>query len=242
MTEQSARTRDRRQTEERILAAVGQVLARDGFGAVGINAIAREAGVDKVLIYRYFGGLSELLQRWGASSRFWPRLEELFDGDLQAALALPLAERYAQFFERFIDALRARPLTLEVMAAEIVQRNELAAILEAEREQWGAQAEAVLGGVEFQRLPHLHGITITLIAGVQYLLVRSRSIRVFGGIDLGSDGGWQLLKTALRANALALLSASVCAPAPAPAPTAASRRAAAARLPPRPHKPPKRPA
>ena len=33
--------RDRGATEERILAAVGQVLARDGFGALGINAIAR---------------------------------------------------------------------------------------------------------------------------------------------------------------------------------------------------------
>ena len=61
------RSRDRAVTEERMLAAVGEVLARDGFHAVGINAIAREAGVDKVLIYRYFGGLGELLQAWGAS-------------------------------------------------------------------------------------------------------------------------------------------------------------------------------
>jgi hypothetical protein len=62
-------------TEERILAAVGEVLARDGFGALGVNAIAREAGVDKVLIYRYFGGLPELLRLWGASGRFWPTVQ-----------------------------------------------------------------------------------------------------------------------------------------------------------------------
>jgi len=49
------------------------VLARDGLVAVGINAIAKQAAVDKVLIYRYFGGLPELLRTWGASGRFWPR-------------------------------------------------------------------------------------------------------------------------------------------------------------------------
>ena len=158
----AVRTRDRGATEERILAAVGEVLARDGFGALGINAIAREAGVDKVLIYRYFGGLPELLRQWGASGRFWPTVDELLGEDPRFVLALPLAERYALFFDRFIDALRARPLTLEILAAEIVERNELTAILEAEREQWGAQAEALFGGDDLARAPQLHGLTLLL--------------------------------------------------------------------------------
>ena len=201
--------RDRGATEERILAAVGTVLARDGFGAVGVNAIAREAGVDKVLIYRYFGGLPELLQRWGASGRFWPGVDELLAPDPQALLALPAAERLATFFERFIDALRARPLTIEILAAEIVQRNELTAILETEREQWGARAEQVLGGAEWRERPHLQGTTLLWIAGVQYLLVRARTIRIFGGIDLRTDAGWSALKDSLRTSARLLFAAPV---------------------------------
>jgi len=197
----AARARDRGATEERILAAVGEVLARDGFGALGINAIAREAGVDKVLIYRYFGGMPELLRQWGASGRFWPTLDELLGEDRQAVLALPLAERYALFFDRFIDALRARPLTLEILAAEIVERNALTAILETEREQWGAQAETLFGGDELARAPHLRGITLLLVAGVMYLLVRARKIRIFGAIDLHSDAGWAALKVAVAGMA-----------------------------------------
>jgi AcrR family transcriptional regulator len=195
------RGRDRAATEERILAAVGEVLARDGFGAIGVNAVAREAGVDKVLIYRYFGGLPELLRTWGASGRFWPTVEELLGDDPAAVTALPLAERYALFFERFIEALRARPLTLEILAAEIVERNELTAILEAEREEWGAQAEALFGGEDFERRPWLRGTTLLLVAGVQYLLVRARKIRVFGGLDLSSDEGWARLAGDVRTMA-----------------------------------------
>ena len=190
--------RDRAATEARLLAAVGAVLARDGFGAVGVNAVAREAGVDKVLIYRYFGGLAELLAAWGRSGQFWPRVDELLGADAKAFLALPLADRYTRFFEHFVDGLRARPLTLEILAAEIVERNELTAILETEREAWGEQASRLLGGKEFERRPELQGLTLLLVAGVQYLVVRSRSIRIFGGIDIRSDAGWRALKASVR--------------------------------------------
>lgn len=196
------RSRDRAATEERILGAVGEVLVRDGFGGVGVNAIAKQAGVDKVLIYRYFGGLPELLRVWGHSGRFWPRVDELLGADPRALLALPAAERYARFFEHFIDALRARPLTLELLAAEVVQRNELTAILEAEREAWGEEASRVLGGPELARQPWMQGVTLLLVAGVQYLLVRARHIRLFGGLDLRSDASWDQLKRSVRELAL----------------------------------------
>jgi AcrR family transcriptional regulator len=198
------RPRDRAATEERLLGAVGAVLVRDGFAALGVNAVAREAGVDKVLIYRYFGGLPELLTRWGRSGRFWPRVEDLLARE-PGLLAQPAAERYARFFEHFIDELRARPLTLEVLAAEVAHRNELTAILEAEREAWGETATRVLGGPEFQARPHLRGVTLLLVAGVQYLLLRSRSIRHFGGIELHSEAGWAELKQAIRVLAGELL-------------------------------------
>ncbi len=209
-------SRDRAATEQAILAAVGEVLAEGGFAAIGVNAVARRAGVDKVLIYRYFGGLPALLQAWGASGRFWPDVSELTGPDPAAFNALAPAERYARFLEHFIDSLRARPLTIEILAAEIAERSELSAILEAEREAWGGKAARLLAGdPRFDRRPELRELTILLIAGVQYLLVRSRSIRIFGGIEIRSDAGWAGLKAAARKMAQALLGdEAVAAPAP----------------------------
>ncbi len=202
------RARDRAATEERILGAVGEVLARDGFGGIGVNAVARQAGIDKVLIYRYFGGLPELLRAWGESGRFWPRVSDLLGPDPQALLALPTAERYARFFEHFIDELRARPLTIAVLAGEVNERNELTAILEAEREQWGEEATRVLAGAEWAERPWLRGVTLLLVVGVQHLLVRSRHVRVFSGIDVRSDAGWDEIKGSVRALARTLFPAA----------------------------------
>jgi AcrR family transcriptional regulator len=201
-------SRDRGATEQRILGAVGTVLAREGFAAIGVNAIAREAGVDKVLIYRYFGGLPELLQAWGASGRFWPRVDELLGDAPSTLLDLPEAERWTRFFEHFIDGLRARPMTLEILAAEVLlERNALTAILEAEREAWGEEAAQVLAGPALNARPELRTLTLLLVAGVQYLLLRARRIRIFGGLEIQTDAGWDDIKRALRAMAQGLFAA-----------------------------------
>ncbi len=120
-------------------------------------------------------------------------------------LALPPPQRFARFFDRFIDALRARPLTLEILAAEMLERNELTAILEAERELWGEQVEALFGGDAYREQPAIRGVTLLLVAGVQYLLLRARKIRIFGGIDLRSDQAWAQLKASLEVAANRLL-------------------------------------
>ena len=206
---QRARPRDRAATEERLLNAVGEVLAREGFKALGVGSVAREAGVDKVLIYRYFGGLPGLLQAWGASGRFWPRVADLLAREGEGFLQRPAAERWASFFEHFIDELRARPLTLAVLAAEVDARNELSAILESEREEWGAEATRVLGGEAFAEATHLRGVTLLVVAGVQYLALRARRIRIFGGVDIQSDAGWAELKASIRVLAERLIPPAV---------------------------------
>jgi AcrR family transcriptional regulator len=58
-------TRNRARTEAAILAAAEMLLAERGFTAFGVNAIARAAGCDKQLIYRYFGGLDGLAEAIG---------------------------------------------------------------------------------------------------------------------------------------------------------------------------------
>lgn len=53
-----------KETEKRLLEAVSKVIEEEGFTKIGINRIARQAQCDKVLIYRYFGGLDGLLVAW----------------------------------------------------------------------------------------------------------------------------------------------------------------------------------
>jgi len=195
-------TRNRDVTAAKIIDAVGRVLARDGFDKIGINAIAREAGIDKVLIYRYFEGLPKLLSAWAASGAFWPTVQELIEASPPNLMTLSLAERYAFFFDHFINSLRARPLTIEILAGEIIHRNVLTEIMEDQREKWGEEVGRTLAAAsDYAAHPELLPLTNVLIAGVQNLLIRARSIHHFGGLDIQSDEGWRLVKSAITVMA-----------------------------------------
>jgi AcrR family transcriptional regulator len=203
-TKSVPRRRDRGETEKRILDSVARVLARDGFAEIGVNAVAKEASVDKVLIYRYFGGLPELLAAYGASGQFWPSVDELL-GPEDTAPTIQLAEQLSVLLARFIASLRKRPLTIEILAWETVTRNELTAVLETVREDWGHALSNRLGrqypGGKFDAA----ALMIIFTAAIQYFLVRARTIRIYGGIELRKDAGWQRLHRAMTAALAAVL-------------------------------------
>ena len=198
------KSRDAAATRGRILDAVGSLLVREGFGALGINAVAREAGVDKVLIYRYFGGIDQLLEAWGNELDFWPSVSEIL-GDAPESDPAALA---AGMLKRHLRALRARPWTLEVMAWEAVERHPLTRILDRIREVRAEQLVAALPAHLFGKGQDLPAISALLGAGLQYLLLRSRTVDRYNGVPIASQEGWTRIEAALQAICEALLGLS----------------------------------
>jgi len=193
-TRSSTRPRDRDATRRELIAAVGRVIARDGFHKAGVNAVAREAGVDKVLIYRYFGDLEGLMDAFGREGDFWPSLAELAGGDMAAFRALPPRRRMTTLMANLADGLRKRPVTLEILAWETVERNALTARLEELRERWSDDIRTLMGDIPPSASEtgiDWFGVGVLLSAALQYLAIRGRKIRLYGGLDIGSDDGWR---------------------------------------------------
>ena len=200
MTVRNAVGRDRGQTQQILIGGVGRVLAKEGFIGLGINAIAREARVDKVLIYRYFNGLPNLLKAYGQSGDFWPSVEEVLGPDENALRALPLAQRTATIVMRLLDALRKRPQTIEILAWEAVQQNALTESLAEIREQWSREVITRMLPDSVKDEDDVLALASLLVGGFQYLLIRSRNTRVYGGIALNTEDGWRRIRNAaLRA-------------------------------------------
>ena len=117
--------RGRLQTEQRILEAVAEILLQQGYPEIGVNAIARQAGCDKVLIYRYFGGLDELLLAFAETQELWWEVSEIIPEESIDCAEIPLPKFLELLLNRYVDALEARPLTLEIMAWEMSAENNL---------------------------------------------------------------------------------------------------------------------
>ena len=186
-------------TKAKLILAVGEVLADKGFAKIGVNAVARQAGVDKVLIYRYFTDLNGLMQAFAKSSEFWPTADELI-GDKAAYAELitqSFADIFAEIFSRYALALRARPLTLEILSWETIERNALTIALEDVREEMGLE---LMGRLSEINPPEADWQAISNIfsGAIHYLAIRSRKVSTFTGMRIDDDEGWDRLIASIR--------------------------------------------
>jgi AcrR family transcriptional regulator len=197
--------RDAEATREKLLRALKRMILRDGLAAVGVNALAREAGCDKVLIYRYFGDLDGLYEAFAEQSDFWWTLEELTKGidprrvSLSAAMGLLL--------RRHGLAIRRREVTLAVIGAEPMERSPLVIALETVRErrslelgEWVARNYRTPRGVDIAAIAMLLGVALN------YIAARSTKIRVMSGVGIRSDADWERILDATSFLARAALS------------------------------------
>lgn len=183
------------QTKEKLVSSVGKVLAREGFKGLGVNKVAREAGVDKVLVYRYFDGLPNLVLEYSNTCDFWPTVKELLGSEPEKIKALSPDRQVAEFFKSFVAALRKRPVTLDILAWEVLERNELTKQLEDIR------IRTVLEYFEyFKDIPNDESLTtiVAIMSGaVTHLLIRSRITGSVGGINIETEDGLERINRAI---------------------------------------------
>jgi AcrR family transcriptional regulator len=189
--------RDKEATKDRLVGAVGSLLAKGGFSALGVNAVAQEAGVDKVLIYRYFGGLDDLLKAFGKSGDFWPSVAEVIGDDPSVLMQLPLAERWSIGLSRYADALRRRPVTKEILAWEQIEQNELIKVLRETREEWFGELMAHFPDDHEATDADLVATVLVMVGAIHYFVVLGRLQDDFSGIAIGADEGWETIDSVI---------------------------------------------
>lgn len=197
--------KDRKQTEKRLIRAVGTVLVESGFGAVGVNSVAKAAGVDKVLIYRYFNGLNGLVEAYARAGSFWPDTKELITPSFERELEKHPAKALAKLLSGYAKALEKRPEALEVMAWELSAHTGLATILEKFRENQALSLTQKLSEVKQLEGIDVEALCALLSAAINYLLLRKRTVRMFCGLDITKSKDWKRFETGIETMLGALL-------------------------------------
>ena len=162
----------RQATEAKIITAVETLLLNDGFTQVGINSIARTAGCDKVLIYRYFDGFEGLLARFAEQANLWWQCENLFDFD---PAQHKLEETLLILLKKHVDILRQQPITLEIMAWEMSEQNTLTNALSQIRAEQGMELVKTVRHHYANPNIDIGGILGVFGAAINFLLIRTRN-------------------------------------------------------------------
>lgn len=177
--------RDRETTERRLLDAIGQMINESGFEKIGINAVANQSGVSKILIYRYFGSVEGLMAAYIRQHDFWINFpQELPDrNQLQAFLK--------NMFKEQIEQLRSNPTLKRLYRWELSSDNEMIVKLREQREKAGMQRLAKISELTGYPQEELAPLATLLTASITYLVMLEEFCPVYNGIPLNNDTGWR---------------------------------------------------
>jgi AcrR family transcriptional regulator len=189
--------RNRQLTMERILGAMGEVMAERGTRKAGINAVAERAGINKVLIYRYFGGWNGLLEAYVQRGHFLSVFNENYLESVPTELpANDRSDVWAQYVVTFMNEFRDRKSAQELVRWEMSNgETEIARRLSDFRNE---SFHKLLTKLAPEPEQDPSAITALMIAGVTYLgLIAEQSDKVLD-INLHTEEGWHRMETAIK--------------------------------------------
>lgn len=175
--------RDRFATRAAILESAAQLVAAKGVGELRVNRLADAAECDKVLIYRYFGGLDGVLEALGVERLLWPRVDA--EGGEEGAT---LAEAVETLLLEEWAALAGGALMLSSGAAEMVSGNALGRAAGSQRAERHA---AMVAGLRerFRVPPYVDLSALVEILSAALTMFALRSAHATGGAKEGAKAG-----------------------------------------------------
>jgi AcrR family transcriptional regulator len=186
-----------RTVRDKLLETMADLLARDGFDALTLEAVAKAAGLDRGVVLRHFKDLDDMVSALGQSPTFWPSVQEMREDVADRLPFLPLRAQLAQYFKATIRGLLARPRTLDILAWELTSRNRFTRLLEFPRVRLALEFfEGVTG--EIPESLDLTAVVAVLGGAAIFLSVRSRQSGVFGGLNLYDDADRQRVDRVLE--------------------------------------------
>ncbi|MBD3275775.1 MAG: TetR family transcriptional regulator [Candidatus Marinimicrobia bacterium] len=190
--------RDKEETKQKLVDAVGEIMLKGGYQDVGVNAVAKEAGVDKVLIYRYFDGLDGLLAEFADQQDYFSRLGEFVQMPESVETKSDAVELSKQVFIGQLRHARENTMLQQILLWELNETNPATQALAEKREAQGVSMLNELGKIVDFEKADFPAIGNLILGGIYYLVLRSRNVKEYSGINLQSDEGWERMEHAIE--------------------------------------------
>ena len=182
-------------TKKKILLALKQQLMDQGFRGIGINVVARRAGVSKELIYRYFGSMDNLIRDLMVQEDYWAMQSSKDVESYNNSKFVNKENEIINMLFQQIEDLRNNKELQEIRRWELIDLNDLTFELSQRREtsskDFLKRNGIVEGDIEAGKLA-------ILLSGILYLVLRSKISNEWFGINLEDNNGWDILKLSLK--------------------------------------------
>ena len=185
--------RDRERTKGKILKAVGEVIEQHGTEKVGVNLIARTAGVNKVLIYRYFESVDGLMEQYVKSGEYTSTMGDEYIDNMNIVPPEERSQVLSELMQTFLTDLRERKATRDLLRWEIGTGKSM---LSDARNQIATRIVEKVG--ELPNFKDTSALMAFLTAGIYYMTIATDYREKMIDVDLHSDEGWKRIENVIH--------------------------------------------
>ncbi|RQO30986.1 TetR/AcrR family transcriptional regulator [Taibaiella sp. KBW10] len=191
--------RNKARTKKKLLDAVGEVLRTKGYTGLSIRNIVETAGVDRRLIYLYFGGVDELIEAYLNEKDYWmSQISPKTEAIVAKAEQFGQKEITAILHTMYEEVSKSADLQ-KILCWEISEPQARLRELADNREELGKQlfklTDSDFSGTDV----NLRAVLALQIAGIYYLILHAQSNgSTFCEIDINTPKGKKAIKLALE--------------------------------------------
>lgn len=192
----SGPVRNKERTKAQLIKTVGKMIKTGGFQQLKVSKIAEVAGVDKKLIYEYFGSVDELVSEYFRNHDFGSKIQQIDFSD-SADQGKTISKK---LLKNMFDALSTDKELQKIIVWEISDYNKLLRELADHREALGEHMMQSIMHPHFkENLEKYRAVLAILISSTYYLnLPRDSNRSLFCGLDIRTDSHKTLLNDVIN--------------------------------------------
>lgn len=194
----SGKLRDKERTKVKMIQAVGKVLLKKGYTGLNASSIAKEAGIDKSLVWTYFGSLDNLVEEYIAQRDFW-KYKAADSINNMLTFKDGVKEEYMSGLLQFqFQSLLDDEILQRIMLWGISEKKDFLRHISDERELIGEEVFKIVDPQFKNSDIDIRGILAILVAGIYYLVLHGKTNgSLFCGIDLNTADGEDRIKESI---------------------------------------------
>lgn len=189
-------------TEKKLIAAVGEVIKKKGYKGLSLNGVAKEAGMSRTLIYRYFGDIDALVETYIQEKDYWLGDNPDFKlGVTGIGDKTELEQLIIQLLQRQLDYFMDTEEMQSIILSELSEDHQLLKHLSESRETLAAPFFDLTDAYFKDTDVDFRGIAALVVSGIYYLVLQSkRNDAKCCGVNLRTEAGKKSI-----ANAISLI-------------------------------------
>jgi AcrR family transcriptional regulator len=183
--------KNRELTKRKLIDAVGEIFSKEGHSGLGVNKVARIAGVNKKLIYNYFKqDFNNLVEAYVLETDYWmafaDRVQQLIEQKSYSSnqkLVTDILQNQFRYF--YLDKQMQKLILWEVSTNSPLMRS-----IHNAREEMGQKLLQMTDQQFAGSNVNFRAISALLVGGIYYTILHTRfNGGVFSDIDISTEVG-----------------------------------------------------